>query len=210
VHVKICGVTRVEDATRAVEAGASAIGLVFWKGSSRAIDRATAREIARAVLPLVSLVGVFVDARPDELVEIAADVGLSAVQLHGRESPEEVERVMEHWRVIRAIVPGDLDAGFAARWPRAVTLLVDGGDAHRRGGSGRLADWKLARALARERALILAGGLTPSNVGAAIRQVRPAGVDVSSGVESAPGVKDATRVRAFIAAARMAAAGATS
>jgi tryptophan synthase beta subunit len=203
MFVKICGITRAEDARLAAELGASAVGFVFWPGSPRYVEPSHAREIVRQLPPFVSAVGVFVDQPIEHVRAVAQSVGLAAVQLHGSEAPEDAARVGV--RVIRAI--GADPAGFAEmeRWPEPVMLLVDAADVSRHGGTGRVADWAAAARMAARRPLALAGGLTADNVEAAIRTVKPIAVDVSSGVESAPGIKDHARLRAFLGAVRRAA-----
>jgi indole-3-glycerol phosphate synthase / phosphoribosylanthranilate isomerase len=204
VTVKICGITSVEDARAAVAAGADAIGLVFWPRSPRAVDVATARAIAAVLPPFVLRVGVFVDAPEEEMRRIADEVGLDLVQLHGDETPEAVARAPR--RAVKAIRVGP---GFrpeeALRYGgAAAALLLDtrlNGGAP--GGTGQAFDWSLVRPVREGTSfLLLAGGLTPENVRQAIAQVRPDGVDVSSGVESAPGRKDPAKVRAFVDAVR--------
>lgn len=206
VAVKICGITTVEDGLAAARAGADAIGLVLWPGSRRTVDPATAREIAEAMPPLVQRVGVFVDPTAAEVARAVEEIGLDVVQLHGDESPQLCAAI--DTRVVKAL---RVDAGFDPAVVDAYAgvtagILLDtrgpGRDAAP-GGTGQAFDWSLA-APARERAryLVLAGGLTPENVARAIAAVEPDAVDVSSGVESAPGRKDPERVRAFVRAAR--------
>jgi len=192
-RVKICGITRPEDAQLAARLGAWAVGFVFWPQSPRAIDVASARAIVANLPPLVAAVGVFVNEAPERIDEIAGTVGLSAVQLHGDEPPDVVARVGA--RVIKAVTLEDADA--LERWPDRVTLLIDAHDPARRGGTGQTVDWSAAARIARVRPIVLAGGLRPENVADALRAVAPAAIDVSSGVESAPGIKDAVRMRAF-------------
>ncbi len=203
VGIKVCGITRPEDGLRAAAAGADAIGIVFWPRSPRAVDVETARRIAAALPPFVVRVGVFVDAPRAVLCDVADAVGLDIVQLHGSEAPETLEGLSR--RVIKALrVRSEADLETAARYAqRGATILLDAGKETSPGGTGERCDWSLARR-ARERvgSLVLAGGLTPENVKEAIDTVRPAAVDVSSGVESAPGRKDAARLAAFVAAVR--------
>ena len=204
--VKICGLTSLDDALLAVDAGADAIGFVFWPKSPRAIAPARAAEIGRVLPPQIVRVGVFVDASPEEMTRVADEAGLDLLQLHGDESPEALGALCRPaWKALR------VGAGFAsrdaARWSGRVSgLLLDTKAAAAPGGTGVAFDWSLARG-AREHAafLMLAGGLTPENVERAIAIASPDGVDVSSGVESAPGKKDAGKVRAFVAAVRNAA-----
>ena len=198
-RVKVCGITRIEDASEAVRLGAAALGFVFWPASPRAISVEAAREVAGAVPPLVARVGVFVDAAADDVARIADAVGLDAVQLYGDERIDGYARVKS--RLIKAVtLNADDDVFVAAALPAHVTTLVDATDRARRGGTGQLADWRHAAALASRRPIILAGGLTADNVAGAIQQVRPWALDVSSGVESAPGIKSRERLEAFFAA----------
>ena len=201
VRVKICGITTPEDGVMAAEAGASAVGLVFWTGSPRFVDRAVARRIVEALPPFVVRVGVFVDQSLDMMSRIADDVGLDVIQLHGNEPPEMVACLPR--RVLKAIrVSAESVLDEVARYEGA-GILLDTKDAALMGGTGRTCDWRIAHAArARVPFLVLAGGLTADNVGAAIRSVGPDAVDVSSGVESAPGRKDPAKVEAFIQAAR--------
>jgi phosphoribosylanthranilate isomerase len=193
--VKICGITRPQDAERAVALGATAIGFIFWPSSPRRIDPAQARAIALRLPASVRKVGVFVDASAEELARTVHDAGLDTVQLHGAESPAVVRDVSA--RVIKAVALGSPDAeAMIAQWT-GTPLLVDAHDPVRRGGTGRVVDWDRAAALARQREVILAGGLNPENVAEAVRRVRPAGIDVSSGVEQTPGVKDMVKLAAL-------------
>jgi phosphoribosylanthranilate isomerase len=201
VRVKICGLTRREDAALAVRHGASAVGLVFWPSSPRAVSIDQARAISSEVPLFVARVGVFVDATPREVERIARAVGLDAVQLHGDEDLAEYASVAA--RVIKAVrLESAADVDRAAALPPAVTLLVDAADRAKRGGTGTVANWDLAAALAARRPIMLAGGLDATNVGRAIARVRPWAVDVSSGVEARPGVKSPARLAAFFAAVR--------
>ena len=198
IRVKICGVTRPGDAVLAAELGASAIGLVFWPGSPRCVDAAQARAIVAALPPFVSAVGVFVN-QVAESAQIARDVGLSAVQFHGDE-PSAAYRDFSI-RVIKAVTVLDASAREAAAVvPASATVLLDAHDRVKRGGTGRQIDWSIASMIARERPVILSGGLSADNVAAAIAAVQPYAIDVSSGVESAPGRKDPAKLRALFAA----------
>lgn len=202
VQVKICGLTRPEEAAACAAAGAHAIGLVFYSRSRRYVDSQTARGICRAIPAGVARVGVFVDAPPESVERIAAEAGLSAVQLHGRETPETAARLQAAGlQVIKAL--------FAERAPgleRApdyapAAILVECGQGPLPGGNALAWDWEAAEGVGRQRPLILAGGLTAANVAEAIARARPDAVDVSSGVETAPGRKDLAKVQAFIRAA---------
>jgi phosphoribosylanthranilate isomerase len=199
VLVKVCGITRLEDAHAAVEQGARALGFVFWPASPRVIDPETARTIISTLPPFVTPVGVFVNQPVDEVNAIAARVGLGAIQLHGDESIDYAERVERP--VLKALAlresarPSGVDL-----WPERVMLLLDAHDPERHGGTGQPVDWTLAATFASRRPTLLAGGLRPENVVQAITSVRPFGIDVSSGVESSPGVKDHSRLKALFEA----------
>jgi len=203
VPVKVCGLTSVDDARAAAEAGADAVGLVFWPRSPRAVTAAAAREIAAALPPFVARVGVFVDASAVEMGRLADEVGLDVLQLHGQEPLAILEGLPR--RALKAVqVESEEQLAQALAWAAAgAGLLVDARGGSAPGGTGRTCDWSWARRL-RERApfVALAGGLTPENVGAALASVAPHALDVSSGVESAPGRKDPRRLRDFVAAVR--------
>lgn len=201
MFLKICGLTRAADAADAVAAGATALGFVFWSRSPRAIRPDAAREIVAGVPPGVLTVGVFVNEGLDEVRRIVEVVGLGAVQLHGEERPLFAAGV--ETPIVRAMTLESADETCRI-WPPHVTLLLDAADPVRRGGTGTIVDWTRAADIARRRNVVLAGGLTPENVGEAVARVRPYGVDVSSGVERAPGEKDAAKVAAFLANARAA------
>jgi phosphoribosylanthranilate isomerase len=193
--VKICGITRVEDAEAAVAAGANAIGFIFWPKSPRFIDPHRARRIAAALPPFVTAVGVFVNQPLAYVNGVASLVALGAVQLHGDETPEYAARVSRP--VMKAVSVG---RDQARMWPSRVRLLLDVHDPVARGGTGRTIDWAAAADLAARREILLAGGLTPDNVADAVARVRPFGIDVSSGVERAPGIKDHERLKALFEA----------
>ena len=198
-RVKICGICRADDASRAVALGASAIGFVFWPSSPRYIEPARAREIAAQLPPHVTAIGVFVDQPPADVAEVAALVPLGAVQLHGTESIDAFAHIAQP--LIKAVaVTADFDVARLADIPPFVTVLLDAHDPIRRGGTGRTIDWTVAAEIARRRPTILSGGLTATNVAEAIARVRPHMIDVSSGVESAPGRKDDDKLREFFAA----------
>lgn len=206
--VKICGVTDPDNAAQVAAAGANFIGLNFWPKSKRFVTRERAGEIATAIrgAGAARLVGVFVDPKPDEIAAVFEHVELDIIQLHGDETPARLLALAPGrslWKVIPAsdtTAIDDLD-----RWPvEAILLDTPSPD---RGGTGKPFDWALART-ARERyparQIILAGGLHAGNVASAIAEVAPWAVDVASGVESAPGIKDPARVAEFVAAARAA------
>ena len=198
-RVKVCGIRRKEDALLAVELGANALGFVFWPDSPRAIETAAAREIIDAVPPFVETVGVFVNQIPEDVRRTAASARLSAIQLHGDEDARTYADCA--LRVIKALPVGPGFTMAAVEGvPADMTVLLDAHDPVRRGGTGRPIEWTVAEAAARVRPVILSGGLTPDNVRQATAIVRPFAVDVSSGVERTPGVKDETKMRAFFAA----------
>jgi phosphoribosylanthranilate isomerase len=199
VLIKICGITRLEDAEAGVEQGAHALGFVFWPNSPRFIDPYRARAIVSALPSFVTTVGVFVNQRSEYVNGVAALVGLAAVQLHGDESPSYAAAMTRPViKAIRSGAAGQVDA--VAAWPLRVTLLLDVDDPVRRGGTGSTIDWASASTVASARRVVLAGGLTPENVGEAIARVKPFGIDVSSGVESSPGIKDRGRLEALFEA----------
>jgi phosphoribosylanthranilate isomerase len=204
VRVKVCGVTRVEDAVLAADLGASAVGLVFWPRSPRAVTGVQARAIARALPPFVQLVGVFVNQPSEQVRRSADDARLSAIQLHGDEDLEAFAGLAK-WPLLKSVTAeqavSDPDL---LRVPSRVTVLMDAHDPIRRGGTGRLVPWEVAAMVAARRRLVLSGGLTPENVAEAIARVRPWAIDVASGVEERPGVKSADRLHAFFAAVRRA------
>lgn len=197
--VKICGITRQEDADAAVRHGASYVGFVLWPDSPRFVPLPRMRAIVRALPPTVVPVGVFVNPRQ---VEIAAaiEAGVRIAQIHG-DSPAWLAGVAGV-DVVRAVhLSADREDGIEPDVPDR-RVLLDAHDPRRHGGTGRTIDWARARLIARQREVILAGGLTPDNVRQAIVEVRPYAVDVSSGVEVDPGIKDHELIRRFIAAAK--------
>ena len=200
VRVKICGITNSDDARHAADCGADALGFVFYAGSPRCVTPEQARELVAGLPPFVTRVGLFVNEDPVRIRAIIASCGLDAVQLHGDEPPADC--VLPPCRVIKGVRPRHAaDLAALAAYPVAA-LLVDAAVPGQFGGTGQRADWELAAVLATRQRVILAGGLTPANVAAAVRQVKPYGVDVASGVESAPGRKDPDRVAQFIRMAK--------
>jgi len=195
MFVKICGITQLEDAEAAVTAGAGAIGFIFWPQSPRFIDPHRARVIAAALPPFVTPVGVFVNQPLDYVNGVASLVRLGVVQLHGDETPQFASAVTRP--VMKAVSIGSADTRL---WPARVRLLLDVHDPLARGGTGRTIDWAAAAELASQRKVVLAGGLKPENVADAVARVRPYGIDVSSGVERSPGIKDHQRLRALFEA----------
>lgn len=201
MFVKICGITRLPDALHAAREGASALGFVFWPRSPRYVEPARAGEIIAALPSGVTAVGVFVNEPVDRIREIVAQTGISTIQLHGDEPPEHAGAL--GWPVLRAITADRADQ-MAAAWPPETTFLIDAADPIHHGGTGVRTDWHRAAGIARLRRLVLAGGLTEVNVAEAIAAVGPYGVDVSSGVEKEPGVKESDKVARFISRARSA------
>lgn len=201
VRVKVCGLTRPEDAAAAEAAGADALGVIFAARSRRRVDVAQARRVLDAAGPFVARVGVFVDASVAEVLAAVRGARLTAVQLHGAEDAPTVAALAAHVPVVRAVRWGSgLELEALAALPVAA-VLVDGPEP----GSGVAFDWDAAAPLlARLPRWVLAGGLTPENVADAVARARPYAVDVASGVESAPGVKDPARLAAFVAAVRAA------
>jgi len=204
VKVKICGITNRGDARQAVESGADLLGFNFVRTSPRYITPAKARRIVKKLPESVSTVGVFQDENEEKMLEIARSVGLDQLQLHGDETPEEVARLKRRMRVIKALrVKKPFRAAQVAAYKRADAILLDAYSRKARGGTGKTFDWRIARQARRAgRRIFLAGGLTPENVGEAIRTARPYAVDVCSGVESRPGKKDARRMQSLMSAVR--------
>ena len=225
-RVKICGLTNLEDAQVAMEAGADLLGFIFYEKSPRYVDPRTVASIVGALKsapraspslhpppststlhPPPLFVGVFVNPSLEQVTQMLNHCDLDLAQLHGEEDPELLallaRRAFKALRP-RSVVEAEADASRYARFGPGggPDLLVDAYHPDARGGTGQAGDWNLAAGLARQYRLLLAGGLTPGNVANAIRQVRPWGVDVASGVEAAPGRKDHDQVRAFIAAAK--------
>lgn len=203
VRSKICGITRVEDALAAAEAGADAIGLVFYAKSPRAVSVQQARAIIAALPPFVTSVGLFVDASRCELGEILDAVPLDLLQFHGDETPAECDSYGRPYIKALRVKPGDDIAAQVALYANARGVLLDTYVPGIPGGTGEAFDWSLVPADL-NKPVILAGGLTTANVAQAIAQVRPFAVDISGGVESAKGIKDAAKIQAFMAAVRRA------
>jgi len=199
VRSKICGITRIEDALIAAEAGADAIGLVFYAKSPRAVSIQQARDIVAALPAFVTTVGLFVNASCEELNDVLAGVALDLLQFHGDESPAECESYQRPYIKALRVKPGDDIAQLAAPYAKARGILLDTYVPGVPGGTGAAFDWSLVPS-GLSLPVILAGGLSAANVQAAIEQVRPYAVDVSGGVEAGKGIKDAAKIRAFMQA----------
>jgi len=198
VRVKICGITNVEDALLACEFGADAIGLNFYEKSPRCISPFTASKIIGKLPPFVAAVGIFVNWQAAPVTSLAKALGLSAAQLHGDEPPKLVAEIAKEVPVIKALHVGKgSPLPPFAKYRGVAAFLLDAPHSGQYGGTGRITDWNLAQTAAKSHPILLAGGLTPENVGEAILAVRPYAVDVTSGVESKPGKKDPGKLRAF-------------
>ena len=197
-RVKICGLTRLEDVLVAVEAGADAIGLVFYPPSPRYVDLDKAAELARAVPPFVTIVGLFVNADPALVRETLAVVPIHLLQFHGDEDEAYCRQFDRPYMKAARVRPGMDLVQYAAAFPSAQAILLDA-FVDGFGGGGKVFDWSLIPP-ALGKPLVLSGGLDAANVGEAIVRVRPAALDVSSGVEAAKGIKDAEKIRAICAA----------
>ena len=205
MKVKICGITNIEDADVAVRAGADALGFVMYRKSPRFVEQAVVKRIVAGLPPFVLPVGVFVNEEPERVRTLMDDCGLALAQLHGDESALYCQQLGRP--VLKALRLKDRGtflalAEFQGR-ANVRGFLIDTFSDQAYGGTGKTVDWTLAQEAARATPIILAGGLTPTNVAEAIAQVRPYGVDVSSGVEQSPGKKDHDKVKAFVHAARL-------
>jgi phosphoribosylanthranilate isomerase len=204
VHVKICGTTSLEDALAAIDAGADALGFVFYPPSPRFVTPDQAARVIQRLPPFVTTVGLFVDVALDTVNDTAARCGLDRIQLHGRETPEFCRRVTRP--VIKAFrIKNAESLAHLSGYPVSAFLLDAYVEGALPGGTGASFSWELATQAKPYGPVILAGGLTPENVAAAITQICPYGVDVSTGVERAPGIKDHQKLREFIARAKAAA-----
>lgn len=201
LRVKICGITRWEDAMYAAELGADAIGLVFSERSPRFVTAEQARTITKGLPPWVARVGVFVDAPQDLIARTAAEVGLTAIQLHGQESPAYIHDLEVNLPVIKAVSMGNGWQERIAQF-RGIPVLLDAADEQRVGGTGRTWAWDQFDREACPNYLILAGGLTAENVAEAVSFVQPDAVDVSTGVEQSPGIKHPIKMCEFFSAVR--------
>lgn len=203
-RIKVCGLTSVDNALMCVEAGVDTLGINFWSGSKRYCSPGVAAEIVRAVSQKATVVGLFVNAQVDEILRVRDEVGLHMVQLHGDEPPEMLDVLLpsafKALRVARGETASQVSmraSAYGGDW-----LLLDAAVPGQMGGTGHAFDWTSAAEVASARKVWLAGGLGPENVSAAIDAVDPFGVDLASGVESAPGVKDPILVKALVDAVR--------
>ena len=196
VKVKVCGMTSLKDALVAVEGGADAVGFIFYKKSPRSVTMKTVREIVLELPPFVDTVGVFVDETAEQINKIADYCNLDIIQLHGDESPTFCKKIRR--KVIKAFRIKDMQSVKKLSSFQVSGFLLDTFSDNLHGGTGKVFDWNLALPAKKFGPVIMAGGLTPNNVQQAVRQIRPYGVDVCSGVESEPGIKDHKKVRAFL------------
>ncbi len=195
-RIKICGITNRGDALFAVDAGADALGFVFYEKSPRYVIPETVRQIISDLPPFVTTVGLFVNAAPETILQTMRTAGLNVIQLHGDETPEDC--CLEPYQVIKAVRVKDADSLVGIDNYPVSALLLDAWSDQQYGGTGESFDWQLAKAMTGRLPLILAGGLNPDNIVQAIETVNPYAVDVSSGVEERPGHKDHNKVREFI------------
>lgn len=207
IRIKVCGMTRLEDALCAVEAGVDALGFIFYAKSSRAIAPETAQRIIAQLPPLVDVVGVFVDAELPRVAAIIRQCRLGYAQLHGSESSEDCRRLLDlaaPCQVLKAIrVGSQTTAAAVAPYQDSVQgFVLDTYQENAMGGTGEAFDWSLIDRLNLKKPFLLAGGLHPANIRLALEQVRPYGVDANSGLETAPGIKDHALIRQFVAAVR--------
>jgi phosphoribosylanthranilate isomerase len=201
IRIKICGITNWTDARHAVEAGAHVLGFNFYAKSPRYIAPDEARRIAGRLPRRIQTAGVFVNAPAKDILKLARAVDLNVLQLHGNESPSSVRELAHHYPVIKVFQVGPrFQPASLNRFSAAEFFLLDGHSPHRRGGTGKTFNWAIARRSRKYGPIILAGGLTPENVGAAIRAAHPFMVDVCSGVENSPGKKDPIRMGELVRA----------
>jgi phosphoribosylanthranilate isomerase len=205
VRVKICGITNAADAHAAIDAGANLLGFNFYAKSPRRISEADAAKIRSQLPKKIKAVGIFVNAPPSEVAALCKSLKLHAAQLHGDETPEEVTELASSLPVFKAFrVEPDFPLATLDEYPEAYAFLFDAGHTGQYGGTGHTTDWDVARRATVGRRIILAGGLKVENVAAAVRIVRPYGIDVASGVESRPGKKDHGLLREFVEEVRRA------
>lgn len=201
LKIKICGITNKEDALHASECGADALGFIFYDKSPRYIEPAEAKSIIAALPPFVTTVGVFVNEDMNDISDIALMTGIAAIQLHGNESPSYCKLI--EGKLIKAIRVKNEQSIETLKKYQVDAFLLDSYDKKSYGGSGLTFDWELAKKAKEYGKIILAGGLTPANIEEALKKVAPYGVDVSSGVEKTPGIKDKKKVKDFILKAKV-------
>jgi phosphoribosylanthranilate isomerase len=205
VRVKICGITNAADALAAIDAGANLLGFNFYKKSPRHITEADAAKIRSQLPKKVKAVGIFVNTPPADVAALCKSLKLHAAQLHGDETPEDVAELASSIPVFKAFrVEPDFTLATLDEYPEAYAFLFDAADTGQYGGTGHTTDWDVARRATVGRRIILAGGLKVENVAAAVRIVRPYGIDVASGVEARPGKKDHGLLREFVEEVRRA------
>ena len=205
IRVKICGITSAADAQAAIEAGANLLGFNFYPKSPQHISEDRAAEIRSKLPKKVKAVGIFVNRLPADVIALQSSLALDAVQLHGDESPETVAEIAPVVPVIKAFrVEAEFPVTALDEYSHAFAFLFDAAHTDQYGGTGRTTDWDVARRASLKHRIILAGGLKVENVAAAVRIVRPYGIDVASGVESSPGKKDHELLREFIKEVRRA------
>jgi len=200
VKIKICGMTSLEDTLLAVKGGADAVGFIFYKKSPRAVSVKTVKSIVSALPPFIETVGVFVNESADRINRIADSCNLSAVQLHGNESPAFCKKIRR--KVIKAVRVKGKESFDGLSSFKVSAILLDAHSEEQQGGTGETFDWRLVGQGKKYGPVILAGGLDPKNVAHAIQKVKPYAVDVCSGVERMPGKKDPVRLKAFIKAVK--------
>jgi phosphoribosylanthranilate isomerase len=200
IKIKVCGTTNLKDALFAVDSGADAIGFIFYKKSPRYILQKDAKDIVAKLPPFVETVGVFVNETSDKVNRIAEQCKLTAIQLHGDESPAFCRRIKR--RVIKAYRVKDTNSFKGMADYDVSGFLLDSYNDESKGGTGKTFDWNLALRAKKQGPIILAGGLNPYNVYTAIHRVKPYGVDVCSGVEKSPGIKDSVKIDEFIKSVR--------
>lgn len=200
VKVKICGMTRIEDALLAVKEGADAVGFIFYKKSPRYVNAKTVKSIVAALPPFIETVGVFVNESADRINRIADSCKLTTVQLHGNESPAFCKKI--HRKVVKAVRVNGKESFKGLSAYKVSGFLLDAYSEQQQGGTGEKFDWRLASEGKKFGPVILAGGLDPSNVAHAIQKVKPYAVDVCSGVEKMPGIKDPSKLKKFLKAVK--------
>lgn len=204
VKIKICGITNKIDAINAVKLGVDMLGFIFYEKSKRYVDPKTAKDIINELPPYIAKVGVFVDEARNTALDIAGECGLDTLQFHGDETPDYCRSFRDDFKVIKAFRIKDKKSLGPVNGYDVDFFLLDTYSKEGKGGTGKHFDWKILQDFEFLKPIILSGGLTPENIGSAIKTVLPYGVDVSSGLESTPGRKDAELIKAFVANVRKA------